>query len=130
MSLNKSLEELDCDVWNEPEINSTLALECCRLRKVPLSNLSPENLRILIGQKNGLIYLVPLALNILESNPLVSGNLYKGDLLANVAAIPQEFWAEHSELNNRLVEIAHEVSILSETLSRELVPRLEGFSYK
>jgi hypothetical protein len=130
MNLNKSLEELEGDVWVEPVINSTLAAECHRLRKAPLSSLSPENLRILIGQKIGLIFLVPLALNILEANPLVSGNLYKGDLLANVAAIPEEFWSAHPELNNRLVEIAHEVGILSETIKGELVPVLAGFSYK
>lgn len=105
-------------------------MECHRLRKVPLSSRSPENLRILIGQKNGLIFLVPLALNVLESNPLASGNLYKGDLLANVAVIPQKFWSEHPELNNRLVEIAHEVGILSESLNGELVPALAGFNYK
>lgn len=130
MNLIKSLEQLENDVWAEPAINSTLALECHRLRKVPLSDLSPEDLRMLIGQKIGLIFIVPLALNILEYNPLVSGNLYRGDLLTNVAAIPQEFWEKHPELNNRLVEIAHEVAILSKTLSGELVPALAGFSYK
>ena len=130
MNLNKSLEELENDFWNEPSINSSVALKCHALRKLPISKLSVENLRFLIGQKIGLSFLVPLALDLLESNPLVAGEMYKGDLLANVSAIPEDFWCKNPELNNRLVEIAIEVGILSETLSNELLPVLSEFKHK
>ena len=130
MNLNKSLEELENDFWNGPTVNSSLALAIYRLRKLPISKLSNENLRMLIGQKIGLNFLVPLALELLESNPLVAGEMYKGDLLANVSAIPEDFWCKNPELNNRLVEIANEIGILSETISNELLPALSGFKYK
>ena len=130
VNLNKSLEELENDFWDEPSINSSVALKCHTLRKLPISKLSTEDLRLLIGQKFGLIFLAPLALDLLESNPLVAGEMYKGDLLANVSAIPEEFWCKNPELNNRLVEIANEIAILSETINNELLPILSRFKYK
>lgn len=130
MNLNKSLEELENDFWTEPSIKSSVALKSHALRKLPLSKLSVENLRFLIGQKIGLSFLVPLALELLESNPLVAGEMYKGDLLANVLAIPEDFWCKNPELNNRLVEIANEVGILSETINNELLPILSEFKHK
>lgn len=130
MNLNKSLEELENDFWNESSIKSSVALKCHTLRKLPISKLSAENLRFLIGQKIGLSFLVPLALELLESNPLAAGEMYRGDLLANVSAIPEDFWCKNPELNNRLVEIANEVCILSETISNELLPVLSEFKHK
>jgi hypothetical protein len=130
VNLNKSLEELENDFWGEPSINSSLALECHRLRKLPISKLSVENLRVLIGQKIGLNFITQLALEILESNPLASGKMYKGDLLVNVAAIPEEFWCKNPELNNRLVEVANEIGIISETINNELLPAISRFKYK
>lgn len=130
MNLNKSLEELENEIWGEPALNSSLALECHRLRKIPISKLSNENLRFLLGQKIGLNFLVPLTLSVLELDPFASGEMYKGDLLANVSSIAEDFWCKNPELNNRLVEIANEVSIFSETLSNELLPVLSEFKYK
>ena len=130
MNLNKSLEELENNFWGESLINSTVALKCHALRKIPIEKLSVEDLRFLIGQKIGLRFLVPLALELLESNPLTAGEIYKGDLLVSVSATPEEFWAENPELNNQLVEIATEVAILYETLGNELLPVLSGFKYR
>ena len=130
MNLNKSLEQLENDYWAEPSVKTNLVVECHRLRKIPITTLSVENLRILIGQKIGLNFLVPVALEILEGNPLVSGAMYKGDLLANLASVPEAFWVNNPELNNRLVEIANELCILSETINNELLPALAEFNYK
>jgi CDI immunity proteins len=127
---NKSIEELENDYWLEPEFNSNLVLECHRLRKLPISKLTTENLRILIGQKIGLPFIVPVALEILSVDPLASGKMYKGDLLANILAIPKEFWVKNPELNNHLVEIANEVTLLAETINTELLPVLSGFQFK
>ena len=57
-----------------------------------------EDLRIVIGQKFSLEYLVPLALEQLAANPFVSGDYFDGDLLLSVAQIPQAFWDEHPNL--------------------------------
>ncbi len=79
-----TLTELENEDWGEPQFHSHLVTECHRLRKVPIGNFTPENLRIMIGQNISLKYLVPLAMEVLHRDPLVSGDFYEGDLLRNV----------------------------------------------
>jgi hypothetical protein len=97
-------------LWGaEPTYPSHLVAECHRLRQVPLQDLGPEVLRIQIGQQIGLEYLVPLALEQLSVQPWVSGDLYEGDLLESVLALPSVFWKGRPELEqwmDRTVERA------------------------
>lgn len=130
MSQNKSLEELENDIWDEPSFKSHLTLECYRLRKLPLSQLTAENIRMLVGQKIGLQFLIPLALDMLHKNPFVEGHMYRGDLLDAILKVPETFWTQNAELNNRLVEIAQEIIELSESLNNEWLPLLSRFEYK
>ena len=92
-----SVEELENSFWGDPEYNSHLVVSCHRLRKVPLKNLDAENLRMLIGQKIGLKYLVPLAIDFLEKDPFCSGDFYNGALLAVVLSIENDYWYESEE---------------------------------
>jgi hypothetical protein len=92
----KSLQDLDGQVWPEPAYNSYLITTCHRLRRKPLDQLTAEDLRILIGQNIGLDVLVPLAIELLEQNPLVSGDFYPGDLLAAVVRADPAFWRRDS----------------------------------
>jgi len=124
-----TLEELEGTVWPPSKWQSHVAVESHRLRKVPVGQLSVENLRLLIGQKIGLPFLVPVALEFLADDPLVAGNLYRGDLLQNVAGLPQEFWREHPELNDLMVELANEVKVLHAFLSTDILPALKRFDY-
>ena len=77
----------------------------------------------------GLEFLIPLALEILTENPLIEGDMYKGDLLANVADVPDQFWMRHPDLNNQLVEIKDELVVLVETIQDELIPTLSSMRY-
>lgn len=52
MNLSRSIEELEETTLGVPKYDSHLAFECHKLRTVPLIELSTENLRLLIGQKN------------------------------------------------------------------------------
>ena len=90
---NKTLDELDPPAWREPEYDSHLVLTCHRLRRKPLKEFSSEDLRIMIGQGIGLPWLVPIALETLERNPLAEGDLYPGDLLASVLRLERGFWS-------------------------------------
>lgn len=130
MDVSKSLEELENSKWGKPKFDSSLAKSCYALRAIPISELTPENLRMLIGQNIGLDYLVPLALNILEDNPLVSGDMYAGDLLASILRIPKEFWSTFPDLNNRVVELKNEIEILRDTINEELMPAMVKFDYR
>ena len=104
-NLDKNLSELERDLWGAPEFDSHVVTECHRLRFVALKDFTIEDLRLMIGQNIGLDYLVPLALEHLETNPLVAGDFYPGDLLKNVIGVPKSFWIEHSDLRLRLASI-------------------------
>jgi hypothetical protein len=123
----KRLEELERQIWPHNDFGSHVVQESQRLRKVPIGALSIEDLRLLIGQKMGLEFLVPLVLERLAANPLVSGDYYEGDLLSMVLAIPDTFWAAHPALNNQMVEIGLHLASLSETVNEEFLPSLRRF---
>lgn len=97
--ITKSLQELDGDDWGEPKYNSNLVENVHRLRKIPLKDFTNEDLRLMIGQKFCLEYLVPIALERLAENEFVSGERYTGDLLCAILAIGHEFWKENVELH-------------------------------
>jgi contact-dependent growth inhibition (CDI) system CdiI-like immunity protein len=95
---NKSLQQLDGQEWDEPTYDLHLVTECHRLRRVPLRDFTAENLRIMIGQQIGLPYLVPVALELLRTDPFTAGDCYEGDLLAAVLRADSRFWIESPEL--------------------------------
>ena len=121
---SKSLQDLEgpLDHSDDP---SYLASECRRLYEEPIAKLTTENLRVLIGQEIGLKHLIPVALDILDNNPLAGGKLYSGDLLQSVVSAPDDFWASNSVLNNRLVELKIEIEALAKTINEDIVPVLK-----
>jgi hypothetical protein len=80
----KTLDQLEGAVWGEPTFDSYLVTTCHRLRTKPIDEFSVEDLRIMIGQQIGLQHLVPLAVAMLEREPLAEGDQYTGDLIASV----------------------------------------------
>ena len=128
MPVSKTLEELESDYWDDPDFCSSLVVTCHELRKVPITELSSENLRLLIVQKIGLLYLLPLAIEKLEFNLLESGDMYYGDLLNAVASVDDVFWVKNPELNNRIVEVKITAEQLAETLNKVL-PLLRNREY-
>lgn len=101
-----SLEQLEGqslgDVVTAP---TSMVRRCIMLSKAPLSELTAGDLRLLIGQQFSLIYLLPLALRLLETYPLLKGELYEGDLLNMVLIL---HWSDPSiqEHLPRVVAIA------------------------
>ncbi len=98
MSKDLTLEQLEDDVWAKTAFPSKIVESCYNYRKIPLLSLTVEQFRLLISQRIGLVYLVPLALDILSNNILAEGDLYEGDLFTSVAGLPLTFWQEHPEL--------------------------------
>jgi CDI immunity proteins len=74
---------------------------------------------MLIGQKEGLDALVPLALERLEADPLAEGDYYPGDLLAAVLAIPSAHWLAHTRQRDRLSAVLDTVTDPSGALRKE-----------
>lgn len=99
-----SLEKLEGYSLGEPEFESGLVLRCHELWKKPLVEFTPGDLCILIGQRFSLPHLVPMALDLLEVDPLLDAEYYEGDLLTAVAQLyPSDFeehpdWLERSKV--------------------------------
>lgn len=90
--LSKSVEELEHDVWGEPEFGSHVVETCHQARKKPLCQLTNEELRCMIGQKIGLPHLQALAVERLQDDPLLEASLFPGDLLTVLLRLERSDW--------------------------------------
>lgn len=123
----KSLQELEQHDWGEPTYDSYLVTTIHSLRRKPLNQFAVEDLRIMIGQKIGLPFLLPLAVEHLEAEPLVAGDLYPGDLLSAVVGVDEAFWLEHRSLLERIRKIVDRLRAgvpLSDDFDSETVRKL------
>lgn len=101
-----TLEELDGEVWGEPEFDSHLVVTCRRLRKKPIDEFTVEDLRIMIGQNIGLQHLIPKALTILEDDPLAEGDYFPGDLLKAATSVDTSFYERYPSALARTLSVA------------------------
>ena len=124
---SKSLEELEGKDWGAPTYDSYLVTTIHRLRRKPLEGFTVEDLRIMIGQNIGLIYLLPIAIEHLKENPLASGDFGRGDLLKTVLSIDLTFWQEHPDLWWTVEEIVGELEGVKKTIDEEILPAIEVF---
>ncbi len=112
----KSLQELEQDDWGEPTYSSHLVTAVHRLRRKPLAEFTVEDLRIVIGQRVGLPFLIPLAVERLEEDPLAAGDFYPGDLLQAVVRAGEGFWASHPDSIQRVRKVMSRVKDLLPSL--------------
>jgi hypothetical protein len=104
--LEKSLQELEKENWGPVGGGETrLIRDCLRLRKIPLAQLTDNDLRLLIGQQIGLKHLVPPALERLKADPWLE-SLYPGDLLAAILGVGFDFWRAEPALLSSALDIA------------------------
>jgi hypothetical protein len=112
----KTLQELEnCD-WGEPHYLSSLVVTCHKLRRTPLNQFTSADLRVMIGQKISLEFLIPIALEQLEANPFVQAYFYRGDLLAAVLQVEKSYWTANPASFKRTCEIVRQVKSLIPTL--------------
>ncbi|MDT8909991.1 contact-dependent growth inhibition system immunity protein [Amycolatopsis sp. PS_44_ISF1] len=85
-----SLEQIEDSYWGDPPADATrLVATAHALRRRPIGTLDVEDLRLLLGQQEGVEVLTPLALTKLEGNPLAEGDFYPGDLFEAVLKNPR-----------------------------------------
>lgn len=127
-----SLEQIENDPWGDAPTGATrVVVTTHALRRVPLAALTVEDLRLLIGQHTALTVLVPLALDSLEKDPLIEGDLYPGDLLSAVLQVPADYWTGHDRESTRMRAVAQRaVAALApptDSVDDELVTRARAF---
>ncbi len=118
--LNSTIEELESSVWPEPTFRSGLVVTCHQLRKTKLKDFDTGAFRIMIAQNIGVKFLLPLALNLLGSNPLVLGDYYGGDLLCSVVGINPDYWVDNDSDRLRLQEILNRVIVMNNEALEDL----------
>ena len=108
---SKTLQELEGIDWGEPAYQSSVVVNCHRLRRVPLKDFRIEDLRLMIGQKISLNWLIPVALQRLATDPLAAGDMGPGDLLRMVLAVPRDFWEQRDDLRQQLIDVLKSVAL-------------------
>jgi len=85
VSLYRSIEALEGDVWPEPGESDTAMIRACHaLRKKDLRFLTPNEIRLAFSQQVGADFLKEMAVSILEKHPAIDSNYFDGDLLLSV----------------------------------------------
>jgi hypothetical protein len=102
----RSLNELEAVDWGSAAEGATpLVAKVHAYRRKPIGELTDEELRLLVGQNEGLLWLVPMAIERLESDPCASGDLYAGALRASVDRVQADYWTHHPDLADRLTAV-------------------------
>ncbi|MFE7040015.1 contact-dependent growth inhibition system immunity protein [Streptomyces atratus] len=115
------VKDLEDDRWPAPSGDATrLVATAHALRRKPIGELTVEDMRLLIRQNEGLPYLLPLALEVLQLDPMAEGHMYEGDLLAAVLTRSPEIWSKSPELGRELRLIVSDLSDLTPNLKHEV----------
>jgi hypothetical protein len=87
------------------------------LRRKPVGTLGAEDLRVLLLQRESIDVLVPVALSLLEEDPLAEGDFYPGDLLTAVLKLPQAYWPEHPAEFKRASAVVERIEKLGDLVA-------------
>ena len=103
---NLTLEQLENQSWNQPnKFPTTMVEDIFNARKIPLKQLSSNDIRILISQSIGLKYIVPYAFDVLEKNVLEDAMYFPGDLLLSVLNIDKSYWKNNGNQYQNFLEL-------------------------
>lgn len=118
LHLDRTLDELDPPRWAPPAADAThLVRTVHELRRVPLGELGPADLRVLLSQRVALPHVLPLAVRLLVEEPLLDARFHEGDLLLAAVNAPAGAWELLPEPGARLRAVIA-------TLPREAVAEL------
>ncbi|GAA3044980.1 hypothetical protein GCM10017562_02740 [Streptomyces roseofulvus] len=103
LHLARTLDELDPPRWPPPGSDATsLVRKVHALRRVPLGELGPADLRTLVSQQVALPYVLPLAVRLLLDEPMLDASFHEGDLLLATVNLPASAWDTFPDLGTRL----------------------------
>ncbi|MFI6169968.1 contact-dependent growth inhibition system immunity protein [Nocardia sp. NPDC051052] len=104
------MEQIEATSWPDPPTDATRLVKTVHaLRRKPIRELTPEDLRVLIRQHEGVPALLPRALELLAQDPLTEGDYYPGDLLVAVLGIPSSHWSGNSITAAPITEIIQNI---------------------
>jgi hypothetical protein len=108
MDESKSIEELENDYWSTTEFPTPLVEKCYTCRTIPINELSVEQIRLLLGQKIGIKFLLHKAIQFLQEDILSEGDFYPGDLLVCVLCLDLNDWKDNAKLRTQFERLLSE----------------------
>lgn len=66
---------------------------------------SLEDIRFMIGQELGIVYLLPKAFEYLEKDIFLDASYYEGDLLSVVLKLPSNFWKNNPVEKDKVLNL-------------------------
>ncbi len=108
----KSLRDIEGRDLPFPLYQSYLCDICSRLWKTPLEDFTIEDIRVMLSQKLGLSVLVPMAIKIIENNPLAQGDFYPGDLLITLLTTCDNYISIDNTLQERIKSVVNRAIFL------------------
>ncbi|MFI6040585.1 contact-dependent growth inhibition system immunity protein [Nocardia sp. NPDC051321] len=122
---NLSVEQIEETSWPDPPADATRLIKTVHaLRRKPIRELTPEDLRVLIRQHEGIQALLPRALDLLTQDPLTEGDYYPGDLLVAILEIPSNNWSKNSPPAASIAEILQKIEHMGD-LNQHFAPHEE-----
>ena len=105
MSGDLALDDVEGPGWADPDYPSPMVQRIRALGRVPLREFTADDFRLIITQQRALGTLIPLALDLLQEQPLLEATYYPGDLLMAVAKVGDTFWRAHPDFRDRAKRI-------------------------
>ena len=129
---SSTLNELEQTPDIELDDNSSfLIIRCTDLRKKKLSDFSTEDLRVMIGQNQGLKYLIPIAIDFLSKDLMAAGDYYEGDLLISVLRSDSSYWLNAPEERNRMIPMTENIASvlvdIEEDIANDILQEVVNF---
>jgi len=100
-----TIENLEGIIWPEPEFQSSLVLTAHALRKKPIDELTPSDLRVAFNEDIGAEFLKERVLKVLDADPAI-GDLFEGDLI--LAVMHSKQFRTDGEFRKKIIEKADE----------------------
>jgi hypothetical protein len=101
----KSIEQLENVFLSDYDFETSLVANVHAYRKVPIEDLSAEQIRLLIGQNIGLEFLIPKAMEFLTADILTDATFYEGDLLVAVISCNADYWNTHPTCKEQIYRL-------------------------
>ena len=90
-------------------MTSSLAEDCDNALAKTAEEMTPADLCLLISQDAELERVIPQAIRVLDANPLIMAQFFRGDLLARLVRVRADYWSAHEREWIALHKIVHEI---------------------
>jgi hypothetical protein len=105
MDETKSIDQLQSVSQRDQASPAGIGSRCYQYRQIPVKDLSKEQVRLLLSQDIGTIFLLHRTIQILEEDILADGDFYPGDLLSALLNVNKAYWKNNPELAGRLYSL-------------------------